>query len=101
MNIISSAIKYMSDYMGVAPSSLKTNAKTLGGAINELHDSAYKPLLIITAPTGSTVTVIKDGTTLTAEESSGTWTFGIPSFGTWTCTATLSGATSARPSAAR
>lgn len=48
------------------------------------------PRIIVTAPTGSNVTCAKGGTTLTATESSGTWTFNVPDYGTWTVTATLS-----------
>lgn len=47
--------------------------------------------LIVTAPTGSTVTCVKGGTTLTATEVSGTWTFSITDFGVWTVNATKSG----------
>lgn len=46
------------------------------------------PEILVTAPTGSTVTVSNGGITLTATESSGTWAFTIPSFGTWTVSAT-------------
>lgn len=46
------------------------------------------PRIIVTAPTGSTVTCVKDAVTLTATESSGTWTFDVPDFGTWTVNAT-------------
>ena len=48
----------------------------------------FSPQVIVTAPTGSIVTLTKGGTTLTATESSGTWMFDIPEYGTWTATAT-------------
>ena len=54
------------------------------------------PQIIATAPTGSTVTCTKGGTTLTATESSGTWTFNVPDYGAWTVTATKSGQTATK-----
>lgn len=47
--------------------------------------------LIVTAPTGSTVTITKDGKTKTATEDNGTWTFKGLDAGDWTVTATLDG----------
>lgn len=44
----------------------------------------FTPRIVVTAPTGSTVTCVKDGVTLTATEASGTWTFDVPDYGTWT-----------------
>ena len=49
------------------------------------------PRIVVTAATGSTVTCTKGGTTLTATEVSGKWTFNLNDFGTWTVSATLSG----------
>lgn len=49
----------------------------------------FAPQVVVTAPTGSTVTLTNGTTTLTATESSGTWTFDIPNYGAWTATATL------------
>lgn len=43
--------------------------------------------LVVTAPTGSTVTCVKGSVTLTAPEVSGTWTFSITDFGVWTVNA--------------
>lgn len=43
--------------------------------------------IVVTAPTGSTVTATKDDITLTAPEVNGTWTFSVPEAGTWTLTA--------------
>lgn len=45
------------------------------------------PRIIVTAPTGSTVTCVKGAVTLTASEVSGTWTFNVPDYGTWTVNA--------------
>lgn len=42
------------------------------------------PIIVVSAPTGSTVTCKKGSTVLTAGESSGTWSFAIPAYGTWT-----------------
>ena len=47
------------------------------------------PRIVVTAATGSTVTCTKGGTTLTATEVGGKWTFNLNDFGTWTVTATL------------
>ena len=49
------------------------------------------PRIVVTATTGSTVTCTKGGTTLTATEVSGKWTFNLNDFGTWTVNATLGG----------
>ena len=49
------------------------------------------PQIIVTAPTGSAVTCQKGSTTLTAAEASGTWTFIVPDYGTWTVNASLGG----------
>ena len=46
-------------------------------------------VIIVTAPTGSTVTATLDGTVYTAQEVNGTWTFKVRKFGTYTVTATL------------
>ena len=47
------------------------------------------PRIVVTAATGSTVTCTKGGTTLTATEVGGKWTFNLNDFGTWTVNATL------------
>lgn len=62
-----------------------TKYKLAGGG------GGFTPQIIVTAPTGSTVTCTKGGTTLTATEDSGTWTFNVTSYGTWTILATRSG----------
>ena len=49
------------------------------------------PQIIVTAPTGSTVTATLDSKTYTATESSGTWTFDVDEYGTYTITATKDG----------
>ena len=46
-------------------------------------------VIIVTAPTGSTVTATLDGVMYTAQEVNGTWTFKVRKFGTYTVTATL------------
>ena len=43
----------------------------------------FTPRIVVTAPTGSTVTCTKGSRTLTATEVSGTWTFDVPDYGTW------------------
>lgn len=54
---------------------------TSGGSTN-------KSTIIVTAPTGSTVTCKMGSTTKTASEKNGTWTFSGLDIGTWTVTAT-------------
>ena len=55
--------------------------------------ASLSPIIVVSAPTGSTVTCKKGSTVLTAEESSGTWSFAIPAYGTWTVTCVNSGRT--------
>ena len=47
--------------------------------------------LIVTAPTGSAISVIQGTTVLAANEVDGVWTFAIPSLGVWTIHATIEG----------
>ena len=47
--------------------------------------------LIVTAPTGSAVSVTQGATVLAANEVDGVWTFAIPSLGVWTIHATIEG----------
>lgn len=58
------------------------NSSNLPDAILSIP-SGLLPQIVVTAPTGSTVTCTKGGRTLTATEVSGTWTFDIPDYGTW------------------
>lgn len=46
-------------------------------------------VIVVTAPTGSTVTATLDGVVYTAQEVNGTWTFKVRKFGTYTINATL------------
>lgn len=55
--------------------------------------ASLSPIIVVSAPTGSTVTCKKGSTVLTAEESSGTWSFAIPAYGTWTVTGVSMGTT--------
>lgn len=50
--------------------------------------SPNKSTIIVTAPTGSTITCKMGSTTKTASEKNGTWTFSGLDIGTWTVTAT-------------
>lgn len=52
--------------------------------------------VIVTAHTGATVTVSKDGTTYTTPEESGTWTFEVPEVGTYTASATYNNSTTTK-----
>lgn len=58
------------------------NSSNLPDAILSIP-SGLLPRIVVTAPTGSTVTCTKGARTLTATEVSGTWTFDIPDYGTW------------------
>lgn len=53
----------------------------------------FYPVIVVTAPTGSTVTATDGETSLVGTEVSGKWTFQIPSYGVWNITATLNGQT--------
>lgn len=66
----------------------RTNAGG-GGAPN-------KSTIIVTAPTGSTVTCKSGSTTKTATEKNGTWTFSGLDNGTWIITATKDGKTATK-----
>lgn len=46
-------------------------------------------VIVVTAPTGSTVTATLDGVVYTAQEVNGTWTFKVRKFGAYTIKATL------------
>lgn len=46
-------------------------------------------VIIVTAPTGSTVTATLEGVVYTAQEVNGKWTFKVRKFGTYTINATL------------
>lgn len=51
----------------------------------------FYPSIVVTAPTGSTVTATDGNTSLVGTEVSGKWTFQIPAYGVWSITATLNG----------
>ena len=51
-------------------------------------------VIVVTAPTGSTVTATLDGVVYTAQEVNGTWTFKVRKFGTYVVKATLGNQTS-------
>lgn len=53
--------------------------------------SPNKSTIIVTVPTGSTVTCKMGSTTKTATEKNGVWTFGGLDLGTWTITSTKGG----------
>ena len=53
----------------------------------------FYPSIVVTAPTGSTVTVTDGNISLVGTEVSGKWTFQIPAYGVWSITATLNGQT--------
>ncbi len=68
---------------------LEEQLEGLGGSSG---GSGMLPQVIVTVASGSTVTCSLGATTLTAT-STGTATFDLPSYGTWTVTASLNGST--------
>ena len=56
-------------------------------------EGGLSPIIVVSAPTGSTITCKKGSTTLTATESAGTWSFAIPAYGTWTVVGVSGGTT--------
>ena len=63
-------------------------ADDVQAAIDETLTKIYTPEIVVTVDSGSMVTCT-DGTTTLTGTSTGTCTFRIPNFGTWTVTATL------------
>ena len=57
--------------------------------VDQLPSLGFKPQIVVTAPTGSTVTATLGSKTYTATESAGTWTFDVEEYGVYTVTATL------------
>ena len=53
-------------------------------------------VIVVTAPTGSTVTATLDGVVYNAQEVKGAWTFKVRKFGTYTVTATLGNQTASK-----
>lgn len=85
---------YTAEQVGAIPSTEKGAAggvATLGadGKVpsSQLPALGFTPRIVVTAPTGSTVTCTKGSTVLTASEVSGAWTFDVPDYGTWTVNA--------------
>ena len=69
--------------------SLDTNGKV---PVEQLPQMGVMPQIIVTVASGSTVTATCGGTTVTGT-SNGTCTLNVPTYGTWTVTATLNGDT--------
>lgn len=66
----------------------KYNIGYTGEQIDECLGRFFNSLntVVVVTQSGSTVTMTKDGTTLTAEEDDGKWVFHPLEFGTWTIT---------------
>ena len=78
---------------------LSNKADLVNGKVPESQlpsTGGFKPQIIVTAPTGSTVTATLDSKTYTATESSGTWTFDVDKYGVYTVTATLGADTASK-----
>lgn len=59
--------------------------------VNDALERVLLTQIVVTAPTGSTVTCTNGNTVLTATEVSGTWTFYVPDYGTWVVNASKGG----------
>ena len=60
---------------------------------SQLPILGFNPQIVVTAPTGSTVTCTKDTIVLEVDEVEGTWTFDVPDYGTYIITATKGSST--------
>lgn len=82
------------DYIPTSQKGAASGVATLGsdGKVpsSQLGAVGVPPQIIVTVPSGSSVTCVCGSTTLTAT-SSGTVTFDLTSYGTWTVTATKDG----------
>lgn len=63
---------------------LNTHYPFIGGGV-----PGEKATIVVSAPTGSTVTATLGTTVLRATEKNGVWTFNVRAFGVWTIKATL------------
>ena len=63
---------------------------------SQLPSLGFKPQIIVTAPTGSTVTATLGSKTYTAIESAGTWTINVDEYGIYTVTGTLGADTASK-----
>ena len=82
--LLKASYVYLFQYNGAQYELLNPVAQSGGG---------FYPAIVVTAPTGSTVTATDGETSLVGTEVSGKWTFQIPSYGAWNITATLNGQT--------
>lgn len=82
--LLKASYVYLFQYNGTQYELLNPVAQSGGG---------FYPAIVVTAPTGSTVTATDGETSLVGTEVSGKWTFQIPSYGVWNITATLNGQT--------
>ena len=57
--------------------------------VDQLPSLGFKPQIVVTAPTGSTVTATLGSKVYTATESAGMWVFNVEDYGVYTVTATL------------
>ena len=70
----------------IGAASLDNNGKV---PVDQLPSLGFKPQIVVTAPTGSTVTATLGSKVYTATESAGTWVFNVEDYGIYTVTATL------------
>ena len=78
---------------------LSNKADLVNGKVPESQlpsTGGFKPQIIVTAPTGSTVTATLGSKTYTAAESAGTWIIDVDEYGVYTVTATLDSETTSK-----
>ena len=75
----------------ITPSSIGAASLDDSGKVpvDQLPSLGFKPQIVVTAPTGSTVTATLGSKVYTATESAGTWVFNVEDYGVYTVTATL------------
>ena len=82
----------------ITPSSIGAASLDDSGKVpvDQLPSLGFKPQIVVTAPTGSTVTATLGSKVYTATESAGTWTFDVDEYGVYTVTATLDSQTASK-----
>ena len=75
----------------ITPSSIGAASLDDSGKVpvDQLPSLGFKPQIVVTAPTGSTVTATLGSKVYTTTESAGMWVFNVEDYGVYTVTATL------------
>ena len=82
----------------ITPSSIGAASLDDSGKVpvDQLPSLGFKPQIVVTAPTGSTVTATLGSKVYTATESAGMWVFNVEDYGVYTVTATLDSQTASK-----